>query len=174
MSARTLLLALLLPALLLTACSDDKYGWTRVPYCKLPPNTWGSHFSTRLRVLTKHDDGYGVSSLHGMRPQRSLLFDDELLVAVVACAAKSLRLDSATLAERMEAFDAEHIPSICRGQRTLVAPVQLEATPIEQTPHAAAATTGSGFQLAGTFAFPAVPVEALSCRRGSLAYGRGW
>ncbi len=174
MSARSLLLALLLPALLQSACSDDKYGWTRVPYCKLPPNTWGSHFSTPLRVLTKHDDGYGVSSLHGMRPQRSFLFDDELLVAVVACADESLRLDSATLEERMDAFNADHIPSVCRGQRTLVGPLELEATPIEDSPRAAAAAADSGFQPAGTFPFPAVPQEALSCARGSVAYGRGW
>jgi hypothetical protein len=145
---------------LLAGCSKKDFHWEDVPYCEVEPGHAAGHFVTSLRVLTKHGDGGGVSSLHGMRPLRDIEHRSEILVAVVACASDEM-LPDFDLHAFLREFDSSTIPEVCPGQRTVVTPVEVEASPTDQP----------GFH--GALPFPAVPDAELSCTAGTVALGRG-
>lgn len=154
--ARALPMALGLLAL--TACSDGRYHWIDVPYCEVRPGVRGSHFEGTLRVLTEHDDGGGISTLHGMRPHRSVVTQDEVRVAVIACDSDELT-HAGALEDVLDRFDEDTVPEICPGQRVIVPPTLVSAEP----------TTQSGYD--GALRFPTVPAGALRCASGTVTLG---
>jgi len=144
----------------LTGCSERRYHWTDVPYCEVAPGRAGSHFEGTLRVLSEHDGGGGISTLHGMRPNRGVVTEDEVLVAVVACASDELLPAAHDLDVVLDAYGDGAVPEVCAGQRLVVPPTRVTAEP----------TTQSGYD--GALRFPPVPPEALRCAAGAVTLGR--
>lgn len=140
-------------------CTEgERHHWDRVPYCDGPSGSFTAH----LRVITKHDDGGSIQTLHGMRPLGDVLAHSELLVAVVACDSPDLlpeaRRNAGDIARQLT---ESTVPAICAGQRVVVQPVRVLAAP----------TDAKGYD--GSLAFPAVPSELLGCDRGAVTLGSG-
>jgi hypothetical protein len=156
-----MLLALAPFAVSSQGCSKKRYHWERVPYCASPSgDESGGHFTTNLRVLTRHDKGGGTSTLHGMRSLRSVEFDPEVLVAVVACDSDAL-LPDVTAKSVASQLDEATVPEICKGQRLVTGPVRVSAKP----------TPNKRYQ--GALEFPPVPKQHLQCSAGNVAFGSG-
>ena len=154
-------LFLVLALLFSPACAKQRYHWESVPYCAGSDGVGGGHFARPLRLLTRHGDGGGVSTLHGMRPSRSVEFSSELLFALVACESADLLPEARDLETLLSRFTESSVPAICAGQRVVVPPTRVRATK----------TSRQGFQ--GALRFPEVPVAELKCTGGSVALGSG-
>ena len=146
-----------------TGCTEEgRYHWDRVPYCAAGDGPSGGSFRAHLRVISKHDDGGSIQTLHGMRPLGDVLSRSEVLVAIVACDSPELLPEVRRNAmEVVGQMTPSTVPLICASQRRVVPPVRVLAGP----------TDAKGFD--GSLAFPEVPSEWLACSRGAVMLGSG-
>lgn len=161
---RTTILVMAVALLLGTGCDKKRYYWADVPYCAagegaMGEGAAGSSFVQELRLIHAGGDSRGVSSVHGMRPNRDVMFEDAFTVAVVACASGDLLVSTSDLEKVGDELEAGRVPAVCPGQRTVVPPTQIKAS------------KASDVSYDGAIPFPQIDPKELKCHAGKVAYG---
>ena len=154
---RNICLSLVLSLLANSGCDSKVYPLTYMPFCAAVEPGKAGEFVHEYILLIKHDDGYTYGSLSPYPSGKWDLVnssqDDEMLLALVQC---PTRPQSPTdVGALMEAFDGDHVPTVCSGQKIIVHQ-ELEAKEDSRTK-----AVGFG----GTFRFPKVD---LPCKTGQL------